>query len=68
MKKKLLTLLSFFGVISPGMAHAEYTWTPLINASFFDGIKADMLVAAGGILGLALVIFGLAILMRVMGR
>jgi len=44
------------------------TWTPLISSTFFDGVKADMLTAVGGILGLALVIFGLVMLMRTIGR
>ncbi len=39
------------------------TWTPIISSTFFDGVRADMLVSVGGILGLALIIFGLAMLM-----
>jgi hypothetical protein len=41
------------------------TWEPIISSTFFDGVRTDMLVAVGGILGLALIIFGLAMLMRV---
>lgn len=44
------------------------TWTPLLSSTFFDGVKADMMTAVGGILGLALIIFGLVMLMRVIGR
>ena len=44
------------------------TWTPMISSTFFDGVQSDMLVAAGGILGLALIIFGLSMLMRTIGR
>ena len=44
------------------------TWTPLLSSTFFDGVKADMLVAVGGILSLSLIVFGLAMLMRVTGR
>ena len=44
------------------------TWTPMISSTFFDGVQSDMLVAAGGILGLALLIFGLAVLVRTIGR
>ena len=44
------------------------TWTPLISSTFSDGVRADMILAAGGILGLALIIFGIAMLMRVTGR
>lgn len=43
-------------------------WSPMISSTFFDGVKADMLVAVAGILGLALIIFGLVMLMRVIGR
>ena len=43
-------------------------WTPMLNATFFDGVRTDMLVAVGGILGLALIFFGLVMLMRVIGR
>ena len=44
------------------------TWTPLLNSSFFDGVRADMVLAAAGILGLGLIIFGIAMLMRTVGR
>lgn len=43
-------------------------WTPLISATFFDGVQADMLTAAGGILGLSLVIAGVALLVRAISR
>jgi hypothetical protein len=43
-------------------------WTPLISATFFDGVRTDMITAVGGILGLALLIFGLVMLMRTIGR
>ena len=44
------------------------TWTSLIPSGFFDGVRADMVLAAGGILGLGLIIFGIAMLMRTVGR
>jgi len=44
------------------------TWTPLISSTFFDGVQTDMVTAVGGILGLALIIFGLVMLMRTIGR
>ena len=66
MKKGLSTFLALIGITVPSLALAE--WTPLITTTFFDGIKADMIVAVGGILGLALLVFGLAMLMRVTGR
>ena len=43
-------------------------WTPLITSTFFDGVRTDMLTAVSGILGLALIIFGLVMLMRTVGR
>ncbi len=43
-------------------------WTPMLSSTFFNGVRTDMLTAAAGILGLALIIFGLAMLMRVIGR
>lgn len=68
MKKALIAFLSLIGVTSPGLALADYTWTPMVSSTMFDGIRADMLVAVSGILGLALIVFGLAMLMRVTGR
>ena len=44
------------------------TWTPLLSSTFFDGVKADMMTAVSGILGLTLIIFGLVMLMRVIGK
>lgn len=43
-------------------------WTPMLSSTFFDGVRTDMLTAVAGILGLALIIFGLVMLMRVIGR
>ncbi len=44
------------------------TWTPLISSTFFDGVKADMTTATVGILGLALLILGLVMIIKVIGR
>ncbi|MDD2466665.1 MAG: hypothetical protein PHI97_21920 [Desulfobulbus sp.] len=43
-------------------------WTPLINSTFFDGVRADMVLAAAGILGLSLIVFGIFMLMRTVSR
>lgn len=43
-------------------------WTPLIASTDFDGIKADVLTTAGGILAVLLVIIGVGLLVRVLGR
>lgn len=64
MKKRIAILLAVIGC--PSVALAE--WTPLITDSMFTGIRTDMLVAVGGILGLALIVFGLSMIMRVSGR
>jgi hypothetical protein len=66
MKKHLFPILALFGLAVPSLAHAE--WTSLISSTFFDGIQTDLVTAAGGILGLALVILGLVMLVRAIGR
>ena len=40
-------------------------WTPLIQATYFDGIRADMLTTVAGIVGLLLIVVGLGLLYRV---
>lgn len=44
------------------------TWTPLINSADFDGIKSDVLTTSGGILAVLLVIIGVGLLVRVLGK
>ncbi len=41
------------------------TWTPLIQASFFDGIRTDLLTTVGGIVGCLLIVVALGLLYRV---
>jgi len=67
MKKRILKSVALMGVALPAMAHAE-DWTPLINSTMFDGIKADMILMVGGIVTLFFIVFGLAMLMRAGGR
>ena len=43
-------------------------WTPMISSVFFDGVRADLLVAVSGILSLVLIILGLAILVKAFGN
>ncbi len=45
-----------------------YAWVPLIASTDFDGIKADVLTTSGGILAVLLVIVGVGLLVRVLGR
>ena len=44
------------------------SWTSLISSDFFDGIHADVLLVAGGIIGIALVICGVGLLIGAMNR
>lgn len=61
MKKKLLVLVAS-GLAVPVVASAE--WTPLITATMFDGVRADVILAASGIFLIGLIIFGINVLMR----
>jgi len=40
------------------------TWTPLIDASAFTGIQADVLVAVGGIMTIGIIIMGAKIIIN----
>lgn len=64
LKKRLLILLA--PLVVPSLALAE--WTPLIDSTFFDGIKSDMLTMVGGIVTLFFIILGLVMLVRAGGR
>ena len=48
----------------PHMARAE--WTPLLASSSMDGIKADVGLAAAGIISVCLIVLGVGVLMRVL--
>jgi hypothetical protein len=63
MKKRYLAALA--ALLSPASAFALETWEPLITAQHFTGIRADILLAVGGILGILLIILGLKALARV---
>jgi len=43
-------------------------WTPLVGSGVFDGIRADMVLVVGGIFGLYLIICGISLLVRTIGR
>lgn len=64
--KKLCALFGSLVALPSSVAAAD--WTPLITTTMFDGIRSDMLLAVSGILGLALIVFGLGMIMRVAGR
>ena len=44
------------------------TWTPLIAATDFDGIRADLLTSTAGLLSIVLIILGVGVLYRVFSR
>jgi len=68
MKKKLILSLLGAGLIFPGMALAEFTWTPLVTSAMFDGIRADVVLACTSIFFIGLVIFGMAMIWRTTGH
>lgn len=61
-----LFLFSFFLFFNSSPVHAA--WTPLIQASDFDGIRTDMLATASGIVTILLIIVGLGLLIRSLNR
>ncbi len=68
MKKKLILLLLGAGLIFPGMALADFTWTPMVTAAMFDGIRADVVLACTSIFFILIVITGMAMIWRAVGR
>lgn len=50
----------------PALAYADYT--PLILSSDFDGVRADVLTSAGGLISVILIVVGLGILIRTLGK
>lgn len=43
-------------------------YTSLIASTAFDGIKADVLTATGGILSIMIIIIGVGMIIRVLSR
>lgn len=43
-------------------------WTPLVALTDFDGIKTDVLTTSAGIVAVLLIIVGIGLLVRVLGR
>ncbi|QEM68242.1 hypothetical protein FO488_08745 [Geobacter sp. FeAm09] len=58
----ILTLLAI--VPMPAVA----AWTPMIQVSDFDGIKTDVTAVATGIIMILLIIIGIGLLVKVLGR
>ncbi len=67
MKKKIILLLFGSGLIFPGMALAEFTWTPMVTAAMFDGIRTDVTLACTSIFFILLVIAGMAMIWKAIG-
>lgn len=42
------------------------SWTPLISATDFVGIRADVLSTAGGIISILLIVVGIGIIYKVL--
>lgn len=43
-------------------------WTPLINTTDFDGIRTDITTVSVGIISILLIIVGIGLLVKVLGR
>ncbi|WPD22858.1 MAG: hypothetical protein SD837_22075 [Candidatus Electrothrix scaldis] len=65
MSRIRLFFLSFLSIFSASDCLAAWTWTPLMQDSYFDGIKGDLLTTVSGIVLLLFIILGLGILYRV---
>jgi hypothetical protein len=64
----LLTLSIMVCALAPVVCYATTTWTPLVTSADFTGIQADVLTAGGGILAVLLVIVGIGLLVKILGR
>lgn len=45
-----------------------FAWTPLITSADFTGIQADIGTTAAGIVSILLIIIGIGLLVKVLGR
>lgn len=59
-------LMLFSILVLPITAFADYT--PLIASTDFDGIRTDVLTSAGGLISVIVVVVGLGILIRTLGK
>jgi hypothetical protein len=51
------------GLVSQGsIVYAD--WTPLVTSGSFAGIQTDLLTVAAGVLALAVIVFGIGLLVR----
>ena len=56
--------MHLFNSFVPGLA--AWSRTPLIQDSYFDGVKADLLTTVGGVVTLIFIIPGPGVLYRVL--
>jgi len=64
----LVAISIFAGVLvwDISTAHAEYT--QIVTTGFFDGVTADVMAGASGWLGVAVVVAGAMLILRVLTR
>ncbi len=69
MRKRISTIVAGI-VAAPGLVLAQTApeWVPLVQASDFDGLKADVMTAVGVIFGICLIVAGAGILIRMIQR
>lgn len=48
--------------------HAYAAWVPLIQATDFDGIRTDVLATVAGIVSILLIILGIGLFIKTIGR
>lgn len=63
-EKMFFHLAAAFSLCLAWVAPVFAEWTPLVDAAAFNGIKADVSTAVAGIVTIALIILGAALLMR----
>lgn len=64
MLKKMLLTFFFLGARFAFADPPEPTWTPLIQASDFDGVRADVTTACVGIITVLIIIVAVSLLKR----
>lgn len=65
-RKVKAALVGMGGAVVASPAYAE--WTSLVSGTDFDGIKGDVGTCAAGIISVCLIVLGIGILMRALGR
>ena len=68
MSRLILSFFSFLSFYLLRTSTALAAWTPLIQATDFDGIRTDVLTTVSGIITIFLILAGLGLLIRTIGR